>query len=66
MNLRTDTRKFWCAAYFYRRAPDRDTSMAVKVLEHVATTTTGAVRDRAETMLREIYGTDDTEPPRAS
>lgn len=53
------TRKFWCAAYFYRRAPDRDRSIAIKVLEQVTVTPAGKVQSRAATMLKDIdNGTD--------
>lgn len=59
-------RNFWCAAYFFRHAPDRDRSIAVKVLEQTATTATGTIQTRAATMLKEINGTGtDEHPPRA-
>lgn len=54
MTLDDSTRKFWSAAYFYRRAQDRDQSLAVKVLEQVARSTTGRVYERAITLLEEI------------
>lgn len=57
MSLAIDdrARKFWCAAYFYRRAdPARNRSIAVKVLEQVTTTASGTVKDRAASLLREI------------
>lgn len=57
-SLALRTRNFWCAAYFLRRAPDRDRTIAVKALAQVATMTTGKVHDRAITILRETYGTD--------
>ncbi|MDX8537084.1 hypothetical protein RFM23_05530 [Mesorhizobium abyssinicae] len=54
-SLADRTRKFWCAAYFYRRAdPARDRAVAVKVLAQVTSTASGTVKDRAANMLREI------------
>lgn len=54
-SLADRTRKFWCAAYFYRRADRyRNRDIAVRVLEQVKTTTSGAVKDRAASLLREI------------
>lgn len=50
----TQARNFWNAARYYRRAPHRDRSIAVKVLEHVAQTSTGRVQSRAATMLKDI------------
>lgn len=57
-------RQFWSAAYFYRRAPDRDRSTAIKVLEMISTTTTGIVQSRAADIMKEIN--DGSDPPRAS
>ncbi|RWF74516.1 MAG: hypothetical protein E5X15_09960 [Mesorhizobium sp.] len=57
MSLAIDdrARKFWCAAYFYRRAdPARDRAVAVKVLAQVTATASGTVQDRAANLLREI------------
>lgn len=53
-DLAENTRKFWSAAYFYRRAPKPRSNLAVSILRHVAETTTGKVQSRAETLLREI------------
>ena len=55
-------RKFWCAAFFYRRARDRNPSLAIKVLEQVARATTGPIHDRAATLLKDI---NDHESPRS-
>lgn len=63
LSLSERTRKFWCAAYFYRLAPDRDRSIAVKVLEQITRTNTGKVQSRAATLLRDIDGNQ--YPPRA-
>lgn len=59
MTLADRTRKFWSAAFFLRRAPDRNRSIPIKVLEQVARTTTGRVHDRAITLLKDI---NDDEP----
>lgn len=57
-SLADRTRKFWCAAYFYRRAdPARDRAVAVKVLAQVTATASGTVQDRAASLLREINDT---------
>lgn len=67
MDLAYRTRKFWCAAYFYRRAqPHRDRAIAVKVLEQVATVTAGTVKARATSLLKEIDHVADQHPTRAS
>lgn len=57
------TLKFWNAAHFYRRAPHRDRSIAVKVLQHVASTATGRVQSRAAELLKDIN--DDKQSPGA-
>ncbi|RVD44645.1 hypothetical protein EN742_01640 [Mesorhizobium sp. M4A.F.Ca.ET.020.02.1.1] len=58
-SLADRTRKFWCAAYFYRRAdPARDRAVAVKALAQVTATASGTVQDRAANLLREINDTD--------
>lgn len=58
-------RKFWSAAYFYRRAPDRDRTNAVKVLLAISIATTGPVQRRAATLMKEIEDGTDNHPPRA-
>lgn len=65
LTLAERTRKFWCAAYFYRRAPDRDRSLAVRVLEQVNLTATGKVQFRADALLREIDSHHDHQPASA-
>lgn len=65
MTLAVRTRKFWCAAFFYRRAGNRDRSIAVKVLEQLVPVATGTVQRRAATLLREINHGTDQYPPRA-
>jgi hypothetical protein len=63
LTLADRTRNFWCAAFYCRRAEtSRDRSVAVKVLQQVTTVTKGKVKDRAETMLREINVTDEHAP----
>lgn len=47
-------RDFWCAAYFYRRAPDRNPTTAIRILRHIAANETGPVQSRADTLLKEI------------
>jgi len=54
---------FWNAASFYRRAPYRDRSNAITVLQHVSDTGTGIVRERARELLRTIHGTGSSEEP---
>ncbi|SDL06652.1 hypothetical protein SAMN05428953_12635 [Mesorhizobium muleiense] len=59
LTLAGRTRKFWCAAYFYRRAdPSRNRAIAVAVLVQVKETTVGTVQDRAASLLREINVAD--------
>jgi hypothetical protein len=48
------TLQFWSAAYFYRRALDRDRKKAVLALVDVAENSTGTVFDRAISLLKEI------------
>lgn len=60
MTLADRTRKFWSASFFYRRAPERNQSITIKVLEQVARTTTGLVHDRATALLKDI---NDRKPP---
>ncbi|MER9628398.1 hypothetical protein [Mesorhizobium sp. M0296] len=65
LTLAGRTRKFWCAAYFYRRAdPSRNRAIAVSVLEQVKETAAGTVKDRAAALLREI-NEPDRHPSRA-
>lgn len=45
---------FWSAAFYLRRAPERNPAIALKVLGQVAEQSTGQVRDRADALLREI------------
>ena len=54
MNIETEARRFWSAAFFIRRAPDRDHREAVRILRFVTNTSTGRVHDRALALLREI------------
>lgn len=55
MTLADQTRRFWNAAYFYRRGPSKSgLSLASRVLEQVAADTTGRLQDRAVTVLVEI------------
>lgn len=52
--LDEQARDFWSAAYYYRRARDRDTSTAVKILRRIHETATGLIHDRAEEILKGI------------
>jgi hypothetical protein len=63
-SLSDDARKFWNAALFIRRAPDRDLGLALKVLEQLSRTTTGKVRNRTETLLKDMAHGTDQHPPR--
>lgn len=54
--LMTDTRKFWCAAYFLRLAPHRDRTHAILVLEDLTRTATGHAKDRAQDLLGQFNG----------
>ena len=47
------TLKFWNAALFIRRAPDRDQNLAQRVLRDVAKTTTGTLHQRATELMKE-------------
>ena len=55
--------KFWNAASFHRRAPDRDQANAMKVLRSLALDRTlpGAIRKRASEIITKGY-THDAEP----
>lgn len=58
-----DTAKqFWSAAYFYRRAPDRDRAKAIEVLDFLRTNATGIVQFRAAVMMKDIN--NEQHPPR--
>ncbi|MGJ5032256.1 hypothetical protein ACQR1I_35840 [Bradyrhizobium sp. HKCCYLS2038] len=47
-------RRFWSAAFYYRRAPDRDRSTAVMVLTDLSTSASGIVQSRAADIMKEI------------
>jgi len=47
------TLKFWNAALFTRRAPDRDQNLARRVLVDVAKHSTGTLHQRATELLKE-------------
>ena len=55
--------KFWNAASFHRRAPDRDQTNAMKVLRSLALDRTlpGAIRKRASEIIIKGY-TNEPEP----
>lgn len=55
--------KFWNAANFHRRAPDRDQTNARKVLIEAAACRFGPIRKRAIAILKEIA--HDAEPASA-
>ncbi len=59
MRLADRTREYWCAAFFLRRATDRNRSVALTVLEHVIDTGDDKLSERADQLLKEIQnGTD--------
>lgn len=58
MTLAEQTRKFWCAAHFYRHSAKGDRKLAIKCLEQVAADSGERLQDRAVTLLVEI---DDAE-----
>ena len=56
-------RQFWSAAYFYRRAPDRDRTTAIVVLTALSGSPPGLVQSRAADIMKEIAnGTDQHSP----
>ncbi|QND53445.1 hypothetical protein HB779_17290 [Phyllobacterium sp. 628] len=59
MPLDQDAKNFWSAAYFYRLAPDRNRSMAIKILEHVRNTGTGKAQASAAALLKDIENVTD-------
>lgn len=55
MALEDDTRNFWYAAYYVRRAPERPQSLiARRILRTLADTHTGRVAARARAVLEKI------------
>lgn len=54
-DLAEQAKQFWSAAYFVRRAPERDHSIAVKVLENLYLNAPGPIQDRADKLLVEIH-----------
>ncbi|MGY4333173.1 hypothetical protein ACVWWG_007590 [Bradyrhizobium sp. LB7.2] len=56
-------RQFWSAAFFYRRAPDRNRATAIMVLTTLSTSTTGIVQSRAADILKEIANVTDQHTP---
>lgn len=54
MTLDKDTRDFWNAAHFYRRAPERDQRVAIYILNVLSRTSTDAIKARAAELLRKI------------
>ena len=61
VQISVQAKQFWSAAYFIRRAPHRDRSNAIKVLEHLHVNATGAIQNRADKLLVEIH--NDKQPP---
>jgi hypothetical protein len=58
-----DAKRYWCAAFFWRRAPNRDRRKAVETLASIASSPTHKAQSRAANLLKEIrHGT--TEPGR--
>ena len=53
-------RQFWSAAYYYRRALDRDRTKAIEVLDFLRTTAPGIVQFRAAVMMKEIEHESDS------
>lgn len=59
MTLAEQTRRFWNAAYFYRRGPSKSgLALAARVLEQVAADAPDRLKDRAITVLVEIDNDD--------
>lgn len=48
-------KQFWSAAYFIRRAKDRDRSTAIKILEHLSVNAPDAIQHRADELLVRIH-----------
>ena len=48
-------KQFWSAAYFIRRAKDRDRSTAIKILEHLSVNAPGVIQERADQLLARIH-----------
>jgi hypothetical protein len=57
------TRHFWCAAFYFRRAPHRDQSTGERLLEEVAKHSIGTVHVRAVNLLAEMRNERDDRPP---
>lgn len=64
-SLSERAKQFWSAAYFIRRAPDRDPSTAIKILEHLHVNAAKPISDRADEILVEIHNGTDKQPPHA-
>lgn len=47
------SRSFWSAAYFLRRATNRDQTTALAVLNRLSTSTVAAIQQRAANTLKE-------------
>lgn len=52
--IRLEAQRFWNAAIFIRRAPDRDQSIAVKIIERTARSKHKPLRERAIQILKEV------------
>lgn len=50
MSVHFDIKPFWAAAYFVRRAPNRDQTNAMRVLRHLSVNGKGLVRIRAQAL----------------
>lgn len=53
MPLRDATRQFWSAAFFLRRAPDRNPGLALKILASLARQPPGPIQTRAANLIGE-------------
>ena len=54
MTIADDARKFWSASQFWRRAPDRDRSIAVKIINDLSTSHRPSIARRALALLEKM------------
>lgn len=62
-DLAERTRAYWSAAYYRRRAPDRDPTLPDKILADVARNSTSRLHDLALATMRETNGTSPRPDP---
>jgi len=49
-----DAQSFWSAAHFYRRAPDRDQRVAIRVLQMLSASASDEIKWRCKELLARI------------